>query len=86
MRCPFTHLILFSLVFLPLVVATEATGSSLNDKDAHGLSQSLGNRPISRARSEIEVKKLRQLIAAKKIDADQLIKAIHEIAGRTSER
>lgn len=86
MRCLSIHSILFALVFLPLVAATEATGSSPNGKDSHGLSQSLGNRPILRARSEIEVKRLRQLIAAKKIDADQLIRAIQEIAGRTSER
>ena len=43
-------------------------------------------RAVSRARTELEVRRLRLLVSARKIDADQLIKAMSELSGLTSEK
>lgn len=36
-------------------------------------------RPLARARGEVQIKRLRQLIATKKIDADNLLKALQAL-------
>lgn len=76
---------LFFLVAIALFIGSEPAHAGGNASEPASFS-SLTSKPLMRARSEMEVKKLRQLVAARKIDADQLLRAIRDITNQTSQR
>lgn len=76
-------------VFVSLVIGFSsqlARAEAIGSFDSFSVGSSMMSKPVTRAQSEIEIKRLRQLIAARKIDADELMRVLHEISGRTSQR
>lgn len=59
--------------------ASSAAASSGDAVEEIGQIAGLTPKPVSRARNEVQVRRLRLLIAEKKIDADNLIKAFQAL-------
>ena len=63
-------------VLLSTSSAKASAGEGIEDLGQVGM---LTPKPVARARSEVQVRRLRQLIAERKIDADHLIKALQAL-------
>ena len=68
-------LVVLSFLSLP----QNAAASSTDMVEEMGQMNTLTPRPIARARGEVQVRRLRLLIAEKRIDADNLIKALQAL-------
>lgn len=66
-------------VFTFLSAPQKAAASSTDTVEEMGQINTLTPKPIARARGEVQVRRLRLLIAEKRIDADNLIKALQAL-------
>lgn len=66
-------------VFTFTLVPQRAAASSTDMVEEMGQINTLIPKPIARARGEVQVRRLRLLIAEKRIDADNLIKALQAL-------